>query len=58
MTNVRLSAEEQAEILKAIGIQIVASDGKGVTVNPAAFLRDAGLREARRIIAAHEKKSH
>jgi len=56
MTNVRLSAEEQGEILKAIELQI-APGAMGVQANPAAFLRDAGLREARRIIAAHEKKS-
>lgn len=55
MTNVRLSAAEQAEILKAIELQI--NGAIGVQANPAAFLRDAGLKEARRIIEAHQKKS-
>ena len=54
MTNVRLSTEERAEILKAIELQIRGAIG--VVANPAAFLRDAGLKEARRIIAEHGKR--
>jgi hypothetical protein len=55
MTNVRLSVEELDEIVRAIKTQY-GSDALGIVANPAAFLRDAGLREARRILAAKGKK--
>jgi hypothetical protein len=53
MTNVRLSAEEQQLIQRAIDVQMTGT--VGLVANPAAFLRDAGLMEARRIIAETEK---
>jgi hypothetical protein len=53
MTNVRLSADEQQTILRAIESQMEGT--VGLVANPAAFLRDAGLKEARRIIAEAKK---
>jgi hypothetical protein len=53
MTNVRLSADEQQLIVRAIETQMEGT--VGLIANPAAFLRDAGLKEARRIISEMEK---
>jgi hypothetical protein len=55
-----LSREEKALIDKAIAIELRAQITAGVhkvALTPSSFLRDAGLKRARALVEADERKS-